>query len=97
MFQTTLRYGIQKAAEGVMEQEDAGTTIGQQIDQLLQQTQDTQVAGQLRTALKDPQSVIEIRCGKQIQTVSPDMPMRELLSPEAGEVVITVSQPHAGG
>ena len=34
---------------------------------------------------------------EQIQTVSPDMPMRELLSPEAGEVEITVSQPHAGG
>jgi hypothetical protein len=95
--QASLRYGIQKAAQTTVTTADPATTVGQQIEQLLRSTANPQLQGQVLAALKNPQSVIEIRCGTQVQTVSPDMPLRELLSPEAGEVEITVSQPHVGG
>ena len=97
MVQTALRYGLQKAAVGTLSGGDAGKNVGQHVEQLIQVTQDPQLSGQLHSALKDPQSVIEIRCGKQIGTVTPQMPLRELLSPEAGAIEITVSKPHAGG
>ena len=97
MAQKILRYGIQKAAEGLLTKEDFKTTIGQQIEKLLGGTGDTQVSGQVRSTLKDPQSVIEIRSGNRVQTVTPDMPLREILSPESGELEITVSKPHVGG
>jgi hypothetical protein len=95
--QKTLRYGIQKAAQAELSAQDVSTTIGQQIELLLAASQDAQINGQVRSALKDPQSIIEIRCGQQVQTVGPDTPLRELLSPEAGEVEITISKPHVGG
>ena len=97
MVQKTLRYGIQEAAVGVISEDDFQTTIGQQIEKLLADTQDSRISGQVRSTLKDPQSVIEIRSGSQVQTVAPDMPLRELLSPGAGELEITISKPHVGG
>lgn len=95
--QASLRYGIQKAAQATLAEKNLSTTVGQQIEQLLVNTKDPKINSQVREALKDPKAIIEIRCGKQLQTASPDMPLRELLSPENGEVEITVSQPHVGG
>jgi hypothetical protein len=95
--QASVRYGIQKAVQATVATADPRVTVGQQIEQLLRAAPNPQLQGQVLAALKNPQSVIEIRCGSQVQTVSPDMPLRELLSPEAGEVEITVSQPHVGG
>jgi hypothetical protein len=97
MFKTTLRYGMQTATEVKVEPEGVHRTVGRQIESLLDDTRDPQVAGQIRQALKDPQSTIEVRSGKRVQTASPDMPLRELLPPDGEEVQITVSQPHVGG
>jgi len=97
MFKTTLRYGIQKATEAAVEPRTVHPTVGQQIESLLDTSEDPQVAGQIRDALRDPQSTIEVRAGGRVQTATPDMPLRELLPPDGEEVQITVSQPHAGG
>ncbi|MBT4504001.1 MAG: hypothetical protein HOC74_40095 [Gemmatimonadetes bacterium] len=97
MANKTLCYGIQKAAEGLLEEGDLRTTVAQQIEKLLEGSGDGQISAQVRAALKDPQSVIEIRSGGQVQTATPDMPLREVLSPESGELEITVSKPHVGG
>ena len=97
MLQTSLRFGIQEAATATLSPKDLRTTVGQQIEQLLADAQDPKVAGQVRAALKNPQSIIEIRAGKQVQTVSPEVPLRELTSVESGELEITISQPHVGG
>lgn len=97
MFQASLRYGIQKATESDVEPEDLRTTVGQQIEYLLDESEDPQVAGQIRQALRDPQATIEVRSGSQIQTATPNMPLRELLPHSSEDIQITVSQPHAGG
>lgn len=97
MAQTSLRFGLQQAAERPLVKDDLKATVGQHIEELIQGTANANVAGQLRAALKDPQSVIEIRSGETVQTATPDMPLRELLSPGTGEVEITVSKPHVGG
>lgn len=93
----TLRYGIQQAAQTALAEADAHTTVAQAIAELLRSSSDDEVAGQVRAALDDPLSIIELRSGKQVQTVNPDVPLRELLSPEAGQVEITINQPHVGG
>lgn len=97
MLQASLRYGIQKAAEGVAVKEDNALTVGQQIEQLLDATTDGHVGSQVRSALQDPQAIIEFHSGQQVQTVTQDMPLRELLAPAAGAFEITVSKPHVGG
>ena len=97
MFQTTLRYGIQKATETEVEPTELRTTVGQQIEYLLDESEDAQVSSQVRQAMRDPQSTIEVRSGKSVQTATPDMPLRELMPPEGENVEITVSQPHVGG
>ena len=97
MIQTAVRYGIQTAGEETFEPEDLSTTVGQQIHSLLADRQPDRVTNQIREALKNPQSVIEVRSGKQVQTVTPDTPVRELLAPDSDELEIAVSQPHAGG
>ena len=51
MVQTALRYGLQKAAEGTLSGGDAGKSVGQHIEQLIQMTQDPQLSGQLRQIL----------------------------------------------
>ena len=81
MFQASLRYGIQKATEIEVEPQ-AGATVGQQIEQLLGESQDEQTAGQIRQALQDPHCTIEVKSGKNVQTATPDMPLRELLPHE---------------
>ena len=93
----TLRYGIQPAAQTALTEADGHTTVAQAIEELLRSAQDEQVAGQVRAALDDPQSIIEIRSGKQVQTVNPTVPLRELISPGAGQLEITINQPHVGG
>ena len=97
MVRASLHYGIQPAAESVVEGSESRITVAEQIEGLIANCSDPALSGQLRSALKDPQSVIEIKCGNQLQTATPDMPLRELLVPEAGEVEITVSKPHVGG
>ena len=97
MIQTALRYGIQTAGEEAFEAEDLKTTVGQQIQSLLEDRKPDRVTNQLREALKNPQSIIEVRSGEQVQTVTPDTPVRELLAPDSDELEIAVSQPHAGG
>ena len=98
MFQTTLRYGIQEAMKGIIAPEEIKTTVGEQIYYLLKESkQEDRVADQIRQALKDPQSIIELRSGKQVQIATPEMPLREILPSETGEIEITVSRPHAGG
>ena len=97
MAQTSLKLGLQQAAARPLVKEDLRATVGQHIEGMIQDSDNANVAGQLRAALKDPQSVIEIRSGKTVQTATPDMPLRELLSPGTGEVEITVSKPHVGG
>ena len=95
--QTTLRYGVQKAAEGPLSGEAVNETLADQINRLVSTSSDPHVAEQLRSALRDPDSVIEVRSGDQVQTASPSMPLRELLTPGMGELEITVSKPHVGG
>ncbi|MFH1572199.1 MAG: hypothetical protein ABIL09_29685 [Gemmatimonadota bacterium] len=97
MFRTTLRYGIQTATETKVERPRVAATVGQQIESLLDQSGDPQVARHIREALRNPQSTIEVKAGGRVQTATPDMPLRELLPPEGEEVQITVSQPHVGG
>ena len=97
MISTTLRYGIQKAASDIALAENPRATVGQHIEQILQQTSPGQVTDQLHAALENPQSIIELRAGAQVQTVTPDTPLRELLPADAEELEITVSQPHVGG
>jgi len=97
MFQTTLKYGMQTATEGELEPREVQPTVGQQIESLLDDTGDPQVAGRIRDALADPQSTIEVRSGQRVQTATPDMPLRELLPTDGQEVQFTVSQPHVGG
>ncbi|MFP6642834.1 MAG: hypothetical protein VCF24_04625 [Candidatus Latescibacterota bacterium] len=53
MFQASLRYGIQKATQIEVEA-TSGTTVGEQIEALLEQSQDEHVSGQIRRALADP-------------------------------------------
>lgn len=96
MFQASLRYGIQKATKIEVEA-TSGATVGEQIEALLEHTEDEHVAGQIRRALADPRCTIEVKSGKSVQTATPDMPLRELLPHETEDVQITVSQPHAGG
>ena len=93
----TLRYGIQPAAQNALGNLSPQTTLSQAIEDLMRTSADEGLNAQLRAALQDPQSVIEIRTGKQVQTATLDMPMCELLSPEGAPLEITVSQPHAGG
>ncbi len=97
MFKTTLRYGMQTATEVKVEPDGVHRTVGQQIESLLDDSEDPQVVARIREALGDPQSTIEVRSGKSVQTASPDMPLRELLPPDGEEVQFTVSQPHVGG
>lgn len=97
MFQTKLRYGIQQAATLPIEDDQLQTTVGRQIEQLLEGAEDPRMGAQIQEALKDPQSTIEIRSGKRVQTASPDMPLRELLATDSDDLEFTVSQPHAGG
>ncbi|MFC1526389.1 hypothetical protein ACFL6X_06220 [Candidatus Latescibacterota bacterium] len=97
MVQTALRFGIQKAAGTAMSPKELAGTVGQHIERLLETGGDPQLAGQIRAAVNDPQAIIEIRSGKQVQTVTPGMPLRELLPPKTAEVEITVSRPHVGG
>lgn len=93
----TLRYGIQQAAQTALAEAGANTTVAQAIDELLRSSEDAQLNDQVRSALGDPLSIIEIRSSRQVQTVNPEVPLRELLSPEAGQVEITINQPHVGG
>lgn len=93
----SLRYGIQQAAQAALADADLHTTVAQAIEELLRSSQDEQVTDQVRAALDDPHSIIEIRSGQQVQTAGPEMPLRELLSAEAGQLEITISQPHVGG
>lgn len=67
------------------------------FESLLDDSHDPQVVRQIREALSDPQSTIEVKAGGRVQTATPDMPLRELLPPDGEEVQITVSQPHVGG
>ena len=97
MFQTKLRYGIQEAAVRPLEGDEISTTVGQQIEKMLEKSDDPRLCTQIQRALEDPQSTIEIRSGKRVQTATPGMPMRELLGADSGELEITVSQPHVGG
>ena len=97
MFQTTLRYGIQKATETDVEPRELQTTVGQQIESLLDESGDPLITDQIRRAMRDPQSTIEVKSGKRVQTATPDMPLRELIPPDGHSVEITVSQPHVGG
>ena len=93
----TLRYGIQEAAQTSLAEANANTTVAQAIAELLRSSQDFQLNDQVRAALDDPLSIIEIRSGNQVQTVNPEVPLRELISPEAGQLEITINQPHVGG
>ena len=97
MIQSALRFGIQKAAMREVSPDDMRATVGQHIEHLLAESPDRQLSAQIRSAIKDPQSIIEIRSGKLVQAVTPDMPLRELLPPESAQVEITVSKPHVGG
>ena len=56
-----------------------------------------QVVGQIRRALADPRCTIEVKSGQNVQTATPDMPLRELLPQKTEDMQITVSQPHATG
>ena len=95
---STLRFGIQKVAEDPAVQHLSGETVGSEINRLLQEpTADNLLATQVKEALNNPHTIIELRSGKQVQTVAPDMPLREVLSPRTGAFEITISQPHAGG
>jgi hypothetical protein len=93
----TLRYGIQQAAQTALGEAGPNTTVAQAIEELLRSSKDPWVADQVRSALGDPLSIIELRSGKQVQTVNPEVPLRELVSPESGQLEITINQPHAGG
>ena len=96
MIQTALKYGIQTAAEDTVPSKGKlSATVGQQIEMLLRDIEGKQ-AERIRTALEDPQATIELRPGDDVQVVTPDTPLRELV-PAEGEVEITVSLPHAGG
>jgi len=97
MIPTQLRFGIQPAAAATVTSDALQTTVGQQIEALLADTAEPHVASQIRQALKDPQAIIEVRSGKQVQTATPNMPLRELLPPEDAPLEITVSRPHVGG
>jgi len=97
MAQSSLKLGLREAAARPLVKDDLKATVGEHIERMIQDSPDANVAGQLRAALKDPQSVIEIRSGKTVQTATPGMPLREMLSPGTGEIEITVSKPHVGG
>ena len=98
MLQASLRYGIQQAAQAPLTEKEAmRTTVARQIEKLLADEPNGPLADQVRAALQDPQAIIEIRCGKQVQTVTPDMPLRELIAPASSELEIVVSKPHVGG
>ena len=62
MFQASLRYGIQKATQIEVEA-TSGTTVGEQIEALLEQSQDEHVSRQIRRALADPHCTIEVKSG----------------------------------
>lgn len=98
----TVNLGIQSVAQTALDFSDPNITVGEAIVRTLGDAQDEERAEQTRTAIAAPQSIIEIRCGKLIQTVTPDIPLRELLKPEQLEsgpsrLEFTVSQPHVGG
>ena len=96
MIQTALKYGIQTAAEDTVPSKgELSATVGQQIQTLLEDIEGHQ-AERIRSAVKDPQATIELRSGDDVQVVTPDTPLRELVAAE-GEMEITVSLPHAGG
>jgi hypothetical protein len=96
--QASLHYGLQQAAQAQLsEQQVMRATIGDQIQTLLDKSPDAELASQVRDALKDPMSVIEIRSGDQVQTATRDMPLRELIAPATGELEIVISKPHVGG
>lgn len=97
MIKTKLSYGMQEAVDTVLQPEQLDTTVAEHIQALLQQDGNAQVSEQIRAALNDPQSIIELRSGEQVQTASAGTPLREILPPDAGELEITVSQPHVGG
>ena len=94
MYATTLHYGLQEVAR--RKTADLRTTVGEHIEELLRSDPDEKNAAQLRASLDDPRTVIELRSGEQVQTVTADMPLRELL-PGDDELEIRVSKPHAGG
>ena len=96
MIQTALKYGIQTATKtAVPSKKKLSATVGEQIQALLRDTEGDQ-AELIRTALRNPQATIELRAGDNVQVVTPDTPLRELV-PADGEMEITVSLPHAGG
>ena len=97
MFQAALRYGIQQATTVEVLEEGTTGTVGEHIERLLKGTEDPHIVGEIRRALGDPNCVIEVRSGEDVQTATPDMPLRELLPQSAQQVEITVSQAHAGG
>lgn len=98
----TVNLGIQSVAQTALNFSDPNITVGEAIAQALGDAQDEGHAEQTHTAMADPHSIIEIRCGTLIQTATPDMPLRELLKPEQlgpgpSRLEFTVSQPHVGG
>ncbi|MEW6755571.1 MAG: hypothetical protein AB1505_32025 [Candidatus Latescibacterota bacterium] len=95
--QAALRYGIQKAAEVPVAAQDLDLTVGEQIERLLAGAADNRLQGHIRRALKNPQSVLELRCGQKVQTVTAGMPLREVVTSRTQVLEIVVNQPHAGG
>jgi hypothetical protein len=95
--QAALRYGIQKAAQVPVAVQDLDLTVGEQIERLLAGAPDGRLQGCIRDALKNPQSVLELRCGQKVQTVTPAMPLREVVTSRTQVLEIVVSQPQAGG
>ncbi|MFA6110417.1 MAG: hypothetical protein WDA75_16765 [Candidatus Latescibacterota bacterium] len=95
--QASLRFGIQPTAQAPVAVGDLNATVGDQIERLLAEATDSRLQGRIREALKSPQSVLEVRCGQQVQTVTAGMPLRELVSTRTEAVEIVVNQPQAGG
>ena len=95
---STLRFGTRKVAEDSSGKRISSATVSSEIGRLLQeQSLDEVLTTQVKDALNNPHSIIELRSGKKIQTVTPDMPLREVLAPGTGTFEISISQPHVGG
>jgi len=97
MLDTSLHFGTHKAAEAVVPLDKLANTVGELIECLLDADSDKRDRPQIRAAAKDPNAIIEICSGEQVQIATPNMPVRELLSPESSKLEITVSKPHVGG
>ena len=95
---STLRFGIQKVAEDSVVENVSKETVRGAIDRLLEQPHiRPDLADQVRQALAHPHTIVELRSGKQLQTVGPDMPLREVLPAKIGAYEISISRPHVGG